>query len=73
MPRYNFTINIKPDQYQAYYSGQIKQIVVKTEQGLTVRFPAKHLQQFITREGISGRFTMQLDADNRLIGIERIT
>ncbi len=72
MSELNFVLHITPDQYLAYYNGAAKNIVVKTEDGLSLKFPANAMQKFITREGIHGRFKISFDQHNKLIGVSRI-
>jgi hypothetical protein len=72
LPHYTFSLRITPEQYQAYYTGRIKQVVVKTEQGNTLRFPIHHLRPFVTYEGVSGRFAMELDDQHRLTQMTRL-
>lgn len=71
MPSYSFYLNISPEQYKAYYSGQIRAIQVQSHDGKQVRFPASAIRQFVTAEGVQGEFELQVDSNHKLIGISR--
>lgn len=68
------TVNlyISPDEYQRWYQGSAQSVLAQTVDGRSVRFPAPILRQFVTREGIRGRFRIHFDADNRFKKIEKI-
>lgn len=65
-------IYISPEDYQLYYSGQIKIVSATTIEGLTVHFPAGILQRVVTHEGVKGRFAITFTADNKFHSIERL-
>lgn len=67
-----FRLDISADDYLAYYRGSIRDIMVGTEDGRRVKFPAGALQPFVTRAGIRGRFELRFDANHRLIGLHRL-
>jgi len=66
-----FTINITEYDFIAYYKGTVKNIIVRSEDGRTIQFPAHLLQQFVSTSGVSGRFKISFGADNKLISIIR--
>jgi hypothetical protein len=66
-----FSLNITADKYKAYYQGQIQAIQVQSHDGRSIRFPANAIRQFVTADGVRGEFVMQVDANNKLIGISR--
>jgi len=37
-----------------------------------IKFPASSLRQFLTHEGVSGRFRLLFDENHKLISIEKI-
>ena len=63
---------ISPDEYQRWYQGSAQSVLAQTVDGRSVRFPAPILRQFVTREGIRGRFRIHFDVDNRFKMIEKI-
>lgn len=72
MQRMTFSLHLTPDQYQRYYQGSAKAVVVTAIDGRTLKFPASAIQQFVTHEGIQGTFEIQFDDNNKMIGISRI-
>ncbi len=67
-----FSLVIPADEMLRYYRGTAKNVLVTTDQGVRVQFPAEHLQRFITPDGIRGRFAIRFDASNKFAGIRRI-
>lgn len=65
-------LSIAAHQFEPFYSGIVKYIVVKTRDGKTLQLPAHHLKPFVSRDGIYGEFLLCYDDGNKLISIERI-
>lgn len=68
-----FKIHIAPDEFKRYYQGTAKYVVTRATNGQRIQFPAGVLQQFITRDGISGEFRITYDENNKLKEIKRIS
>ncbi|HHH36723.1 MAG TPA: DUF2835 family protein [Gammaproteobacteria bacterium] len=62
---------IDSERFLQYYRGKARQVVARSLDGRTVRFPAEILQRFLTHEGVHGVFVIRYDANNRFLGIER--
>jgi len=45
---------IEADKYLAYYKGIARDIVVRSEDNLNLKFPADAIRKFLTHEGIFG-------------------
>jgi len=69
---YYFTINISRDEYLRYYQGTARNVRMTLTNGSSVQFPADNLRNFVTAEGVQGRFHMRTDANNKLILFERV-
>ncbi|MFQ5468797.1 MAG: DUF2835 domain-containing protein [Gammaproteobacteria bacterium] len=67
-----FELRISAEQYKGYYQGVAKFIVVKGDDGKTIKFPASNLQRFLSHNGIHGVFAMSYDENNKLIDIRKI-
>jgi glucose-6-phosphate isomerase len=61
MKRYVFQLRISADQYLDYYRGTVRHVIARSTNGENVQFPAALLQQFVTTEGIQGRFALTCD------------
>lgn len=65
-------LSIAPDEYQRWYQGSVRDVLAYAVDGRSVRFPAPILRQFVTRDGIRGRFKITFDQHNRFQAIEKI-
>jgi ferritin len=72
MQKMHFSLMISAEQYQSYYRGSAKFVRVQAEDGRTLKFPADRLQQFVTHEGIKGRFEIVFDKQHKLVSLKRI-
>lgn len=72
MPSIVFRVRISSDEWLAYYRGTARDVVARAEDGRTVRFPARALHRFLTRDGIMGRFRLDYDESGRLRGVEKL-
>ena len=67
-----FTLHLSAEKYLQFYQGSAKFVVVKTDDGRTLRFPANNLQQFVTKDGINGRFEMLFNNENKIVSFRRL-
>jgi hypothetical protein len=67
-----FTLSISPEQYHRYYRGSVNSVVTRAEDGRTLRFPAEQLRPFVSHSGIHGRFRIDFDSNNKLIGLTKL-
>jgi hypothetical protein len=65
-------LHINADEFQRLYEGSVKEVVARSSDGRRVRFPANILRSFVTHAGISGRFHIYFDSNNRFQSIEKI-
>ncbi|OHB26362.1 MAG: hypothetical protein A2X84_07245 [Desulfuromonadaceae bacterium GWC2_58_13] len=72
MRQARFTLHISADEVLRYYRGRASVVAVTATDGTRLRFPAGILRRFVTGEGIHGQFLIRFDANNRLLGIERV-
>lgn len=72
MNEVRFHLNISSQRYLSYYQGLARKVVVETQGGRRVQFPAEHLRPFVTHDGIQGEFALQFDENNKFIGLKRI-
>jgi hypothetical protein len=72
MQRIRFSIHIPASELLRYYQGLASQVLVVAEDGRRIRFPIHHLRAFVGPDGISGRFEMQLDRDNKCQDLIRL-
>ena len=65
-------LQINADDFQHLYEGTVKQVVAQSIDGQRVRFPANILRPFVTHAGISSRFAIYFNEDNRFLRMEKI-
>jgi len=68
---YTVTLHISADAYQRLYRGEARNVVARDSEGRRVQFPALALRRFVTAEGIHGVFLIRVDANHRLVDIQR--
>lgn len=68
-----FRLAISAEEYLAYYQGNARDVVVRSEDGRNIRFPASAIQGFLTHSGIFGTFEITFDENNKLIGVRSVS
>ncbi len=66
MPQFEFAISLSSEEVRTIYEGQTRFVLVKTNEGLKLQLPAINFRQYVTKDGIHGRFRLSTDANNRL-------
>lgn len=69
---YYFSVNVPYIQCEALYSAMIPSIVMVAESGVSVQVPTNRIKQFITSQGVVGRFRMVVNAENKIKAFERL-
>ena len=72
MKSFNLNISIEPEEFILFYSGQAKTVVARSDRNEVVEFPANILRKFVSNAGITGRFVIYTNDDNKFIAIERL-
>jgi cell wall assembly regulator SMI1 len=67
-----FHLALPSEKYLAYYKGKARNIVVRSEDNMSIKFPASAIRSFLTHDGIFGLFEIQFDENNKLIKIIQI-
>jgi uncharacterized protein YwgA len=70
---FRFTLNLSYDEYAKVYQGIAKNVSVIADDGRRICFPAGRIQTFLTKQGISGYFEMELTTENKFVNIKKIT
>ncbi|RUO72982.1 DUF2835 domain-containing protein [Idiomarina ramblicola] len=70
---YVFGLSMSYQEYcDVYYSKGYQQVVVTTDNGTRVALPAGRLIPFIDSQGIHGRFVLQVDHQQKFVGLKRL-
>ncbi len=67
-----FSIRITPQQYLKFYQGNASWVAITAEDGRKLKLPAKNLRPYLTHDGISGRFILKFDDNNKMISLTRL-
>ena len=67
-----FSLSISAEQYQSFYMGSAKSVLVRADDGRSLKFPASSLQQFVNHSGIQGKFEIIFNEQNKLVRINRL-
>lgn len=70
--KYYFSINLSTEEYLPYYQGRVRDVIVTSDQGKRVQFPAMHLRKFLTSAGIYGHFCMETK-NSKFISLTRLS
>ena len=71
MRRFVFQIRITTDSWLEFYRRPGANVVATSFDGRRIQFKAKHLQKFITHNGVSGTFVLSIDGDQNFVSLER--
>ena len=71
MRLFDFKMAICAERTERIYRGNARYILVKSDEGLTLQLPASNFRRFVDAGGIQGRFRVQIDADNKIVSLER--
>ena len=69
---YQFSLYLSAAKTESIYQGQIKYIIVETDQGIKLQLPAHNFKPFVNSNGIRGSFRLVTDDQNQLKKIEKI-
>jgi hypothetical protein len=69
---YQFSIYLSAAKTESIYQGQVKYIIVETEEGLKLQIPIHNFKPFVNSNGIRGSFRLITDDQNRLKKIEKL-
>jgi|TARA_B100000809_G_scaffold202448_1_gene203226 hypothetical protein len=69
--KYYFSIKLTANEFLPYYQGTIQNVVVTTNQGVKVQFPAMHLRKHLTLSGIQGYFCLQTH-QNKFLSLSKL-
>ena len=65
-------MQLKADEYERYYRGTVRNIIVVTHQGARVQFPASAVREFVSDDGVCGDFQITMNKDNKLVSLKKL-
>ncbi|PJE79548.1 hypothetical protein CI610_01489 [invertebrate metagenome] len=72
MPKATFSVMLSSQQVLEYYKGTKNRVQVTTEQGFSMSIPYDILLQYVTREGIFGKFEITYSDDGTLGELKKL-
>jgi len=61
------------EQLLHYYRGRVKNVVVQSDNGLSLQIPLVALRPFVSHSGIEGYFRLVTDNNNKLQSLEKLS
>ena len=70
--QFEFSISLSKRKTEQIYQGQAKYLMVFTDDGLKLQFPISNFRQFVSEQGIQGRFRAETDEKHRLLKLHKV-
>ena len=72
MPKFEFEMALSTQEIRSIYQGQTRFVLVESDEGLKLQLPAVNFRSFVTTDGIHGRFSVTIDASNKLQELRKL-
>lgn len=72
MQTYYFSAYLSYDEFLPFYQGRIDKMQVTDSRGRKIQLPAEHFRRFLTPDGISGHFKLEVSSQGKFISLIRI-
>jgi len=69
---FEFTLALSAAEIESIYRGQARYILVESKQGLKLQLPAVNFRNYVTSDGIRGRFKVEIDANNKILSLRKL-
>ena len=67
-----FYLKLTTEEFLEYYQGYKIFVRVRTHQGFTIQFRAKHLRQWVTVDGVEGEFEIIFDKSKQFVSLRML-
>lgn len=72
MQIYYFTLSLKYESCERFYSPGINTIIMTAEDGKRIQLPVQNLRAHVSPFGIKGRFRLIIDGNNKIKIFEKV-
>jgi hypothetical protein len=72
MRSFEFTLALSAQKTRSIYQGQARYILVESDQGLKLQLPAANFRDYVGADGIHGRFSVRIDAGNKILQLRKL-
>jgi len=69
--KYYFSLKMTTNEFLPYYQGKAQTIVVTSNEGQRLQFPASHLRSYLQFDGISGNFCLYTQ-NNKFLSLTKL-
>ncbi|OUR62295.1 hypothetical protein A9Q74_05480 [Colwellia sp. 39_35_sub15_T18] len=69
--KYYFSLKMTTKEFLPYYQGKAQTIVVTSNQGLRLQFPAMHIRSYLKSDGINGYFCLHTE-NNKFLSLTEV-
>lgn len=73
MKSYFFRLSLPYHECENLYRPSIPTVLITAETGERVQIPTKNLRPFVGREGLSGRFRLLINSENKIKSFEKVS
>jgi len=70
--QFEFNLSISAEQTERLYQGHARYIMVHSIEGLKLQLPAQNFKKYVSGAGIQGQFRVKIDADNKIINLQKL-
>ena len=70
--KYHFYLNLSNQEFLPYYQGKVHSIIVTSELGTKVQFPAMHLRKYLSASGVKGYFCLETQ-NNKFLSLSKLS
>lgn len=67
-----FSLAIPSHEFERYYRGTGRVVLVQGWDGRSLQFPAGLLRGFLSHDGVYGDFVISYDENHKLVALERV-
>ncbi|WP_455211383.1 DUF2835 family protein [Kaarinaea lacus] len=71
MKRFVFSMGLPAHKLKEYYRGNVKNVVVTTDDGLRLQLPLEVFRPFVSEAGIYGFFVVYVDDNHKLVRLDK--
>jgi hypothetical protein len=68
---YVIDLYLTAEQMQSFYAGRVRQVSARDRYGRRIQFPVSVLRPYVDKNGVRGRFLLEVDANSKLKSIQR--
>ena len=72
MRRFEFNMALSAEKTRRIYQGRASSILVYCDDGLKLQLPAANFREYVGSDGIQGRFSVAIDAGNRILSLRKL-